>query len=184
MLNHEPGCAGPPNGIELLHDPSRNKGTSFTALERDALGLRGLLPPRIFSQAERAQHVMNNVRRKPNNLEKYLYLIGLQDRNEKLFYRVLIDNMAELIPIIYTPMARVNRRPIVFALSNPTSQSECTAAEAYRYTDQRAIFAGGSPFEPVVIDGQTFAPGQAKIYDPTYVEIMPSSSVPVVKNPQ
>ncbi|MHB8138899.1 MAG: oxaloacetate-decarboxylating malate dehydrogenase [Smithellaceae bacterium] len=90
-------------GIELLHDPSLNKGTSFTAAEREAFGLRGLLPPRIFSQAERAQHVMNNVHGKPNNLEKYLYLIGLQDRNEKLFYRVLIDNMAELSPIVYTP---------------------------------------------------------------------------------
>jgi malate dehydrogenase (oxaloacetate-decarboxylating)(NADP+) len=103
MLNHEPGHAESPKGIELLHNPSLNKGTSFTAAERDALGLHGLLPPRIFSQAERVQHVMNNVRRKPNNLEKYLYLIGLQDRNEKLFYRVLTDNMAELSPIIYTP---------------------------------------------------------------------------------
>ncbi len=90
-------------GIEILHDPSLNKGTAFTAAQRDALGLHGLLPPRIFSQAEQAQHVMNNVRRKSGNLEKYLCLIGLQDRNERLFYRALIDNMAELSPIIYTP---------------------------------------------------------------------------------
>ena len=119
MSNHEPNMAELPKGIELLHEPSLNKGTSFTAAERDALGLRGLLPPRIFSQAERAQHVMNNIRRKPNNLEKYLYLIGLQDRNEKLFYRVLVDNMAELSPIVYTPTvglacqeySRIFRRP-------------------------------------------------------------------------
>ena len=105
-------------GIELLHEPSLNKGTAFTAAERDALGLTGLLPPRIFSQ-QRVQHVMNNIRRKPNNLEKYLYLIGLQDRNEQLFYRVLIDNMAELSPIVYTPTvglacqeySRIFRRP-------------------------------------------------------------------------
>ncbi|TSA47695.1 MAG: NAD-dependent malic enzyme [Deltaproteobacteria bacterium] len=103
MSNHEQRIAKLPKGIELLHEPSLNKGTSFTAAERDALGLRGLLPPRIFSQAQRVQHVMSNIRRKPNNLEKYLYLIGLQDRNEKLFYRVLIDNMAELSPIVYTP---------------------------------------------------------------------------------
>jgi malate dehydrogenase (oxaloacetate-decarboxylating)(NADP+) len=78
-----------------------------------------LLPPRIFSQAQRVQHVMNNIRRKPSNLEKYLYLIGLQDRNEKLFYRVLIDNMTELSPIVYTPTiglacqeySRIFRRP-------------------------------------------------------------------------
>jgi malate dehydrogenase (oxaloacetate-decarboxylating)(NADP+) len=119
MSNHEPSIAELPKGIELLHEPSLNKGTSFTAAERDALGLLGLLPPRIFSQAERVQHVMNNIRRKLSNLEKYLYLIGLQDRNEKLFYRVLVDNMAELSPIVYTPTiglacqeySRIFRRP-------------------------------------------------------------------------
>jgi len=119
MSNHESSIAALPKGIELLHEPSLNKGTAFTAAERDALGLHGLLPPRIFSQAQRVQHVMNNIRRKPNNLEKYLYLIGLQDRNEKLFYRVLIDNMAELSPIVYTPTvglacqeySRIFRRP-------------------------------------------------------------------------
>ena len=119
MSNRKQSIAELPKGIELLHEPSLNKGTSFTAAERDALGLRGLLPPRVFSQAERAQHVMNNIRRKPNNLEKYLYLIGLQDRNEKLFYRVLSDNMAELSPIVYTPTvglacqeySRIFRRP-------------------------------------------------------------------------
>jgi malate dehydrogenase (oxaloacetate-decarboxylating)(NADP+) len=119
MSNRKQSIAELPKGIELLHEPSLNKGTSFTAAERDAFGLRGLLPPRVFSQAERAQHVMNNIRRKPNNLEKYLYLIGLQDRNEKLFYRVLSDNMAELSPIVYTPTiglacqeySRIFRRP-------------------------------------------------------------------------
>ena len=78
-----------------------------------------MLPPRIFSQAERAWHVMDNIRCKDNNLAKYLYLVGLQDRNEKLFYRVLIDNMAELSPIVYTPTvglacqeySRIFRRP-------------------------------------------------------------------------
>jgi malate dehydrogenase (oxaloacetate-decarboxylating)(NADP+) len=119
MSNHQPAIAELPRGIELLHDPGLNKGTSFTAEERNALGLRGLLPPRIFSQAERARHVMDNIRCKDNNLAKYLYLVGLQDRNEKLFYRVLIENMAELSPIVYTPTvglacqeySRIFRRP-------------------------------------------------------------------------
>ncbi|MCX5849274.1 MAG: NAD-dependent malic enzyme [Deltaproteobacteria bacterium] len=92
-----------PRGKALLHDPSLNKGTVFNATEREVLGLQGLLPPRIFSPAERARHVINNVRRKSNDLEKYFYLTGLQNRNESLFYRVLIDNMQELTPIIYTP---------------------------------------------------------------------------------
>ncbi|MCE5264744.1 MAG: NAD-dependent malic enzyme [Deltaproteobacteria bacterium] len=119
MSNHQPAPAELPRGIDLLHDPTLNKGTSFTAAERDALGLRGLLPPRIFTQAERAWHVMDNIRCKENNLAKYLYLVGLQDRNEKLFYRVLIRNMTELSPIVYTPTvglacqeySRIFRRP-------------------------------------------------------------------------
>jgi malate dehydrogenase (oxaloacetate-decarboxylating)(NADP+) len=92
-----------PRGKALLHDPSLNKGTVFNAAEREALGLHGLLPPRIFSPAQRALHIINNVRRKSTDFDKYLYLAGLQNRNENLFYRVLIDNMQELMPIIYTP---------------------------------------------------------------------------------
>ncbi len=92
-----------PRGSTLLQDPAWNKGIIFSAAEREALGLQGLLPPRVFSLSQRALHIINNVRRKTDNFEKYLYLIGLQNRNENLFYRVLIDNMEELMPIIYTP---------------------------------------------------------------------------------
>jgi malate dehydrogenase (oxaloacetate-decarboxylating)(NADP+) len=92
-----------PMGRALLCDPVLNKGTIFTEKERDALYLRGLLPPRVFSPEERVRHIISNVRRKTTDLEKYLYLYGLQNRNENLFYRVLIDHLRELMPVIYTP---------------------------------------------------------------------------------
>lgn len=90
-------------GVELLHDPVLNKGTAFTEAERDALGLRGLLPPRVSSQAVQVLRVLDNMRRKPNDLEKYIYMVSLQERNETLFYRVVMDYLEEMMPIIYTP---------------------------------------------------------------------------------
>jgi malate dehydrogenase (oxaloacetate-decarboxylating)(NADP+) len=92
-----------PHGIEVLHDPVFNKGTAFTQAERDALGIHGLLPPRVHTQAEQQIRVLENFRRKPNDLEKYLFLIELQDRNETLFYRTIIDHIETMMPIIYTP---------------------------------------------------------------------------------
>jgi malate dehydrogenase (oxaloacetate-decarboxylating)(NADP+) len=92
-----------PNGADILHDPTLNKGTAFTDAERDALGLRGLLPPRVQAQPEQVQRVLGNLRKKPNPLERYIFLLSLQDRNETLFYRVLIDNIEEMMPLIYTP---------------------------------------------------------------------------------
>jgi malate dehydrogenase (oxaloacetate-decarboxylating)(NADP+) len=92
-----------PKGVKILHDPVRNKGTAFTEAERQMLGLRGLLPPRIHSIAEQEQRVLGNVRAKVSNLERYLFLIALQDRNETLFYRVLTNNIEEMMPLVYTP---------------------------------------------------------------------------------
>ncbi len=92
-----------PRGVKLLHDPVRNKGTAFTEAERDLLGLRGLLPPRVCSAAEQEQRVMGHLRAKDSDLERYIALISLQDRNESLFYRVVVNHIEEIMPLIYTP---------------------------------------------------------------------------------
>lgn len=86
-----------------MNDPLLNKGTAFTEVERDTLGLRGLLPPRVFSIEEQVERVMGNFRRKDSALEKYIFLTTLQNRNETLFYRVVAENLEEMIPIVYTP---------------------------------------------------------------------------------
>jgi malate dehydrogenase (oxaloacetate-decarboxylating)(NADP+) len=106
-------------GEKLLRDPTRNKGTAFTERERDVLGVRGLLPPRVFSQEEQQFRILENLRRKNTDLDKYIFLTGLQDRNETAFYRAVITNVEEILPIIYTPtvgeacqeFARIFRRP-------------------------------------------------------------------------
>jgi malic enzyme len=234
----------------LLHDPALNKGTGFTEAERDALQLRGLLPPRVFTLAEQQQRILENFDRKETDLERYIFLVALQDRNETLFYRTLVDHIERMLPIVYTPtvgeacrqfghifrrprglyvsarercwlvdrkglvvaddpglapnkrayarqgprykdllstveavratgiigvsgqaggfgpevltaMGRMNQRPVVFALSNPTSHSECTAEAAYRSTGGSAIFASGSPFAPVRMGDRLLRPSQA-----------------------
>jgi len=91
------------SGIDILQDPVLNKGTAFSEEEREALGLRGLLPPRVFGIPDQEKRVLENYNRKTTDIEKYIYMMSLQDRNETLFYRVVIDNIDEMMPIIYTP---------------------------------------------------------------------------------
>lgn len=96
-------AAGSPRGVDLLHNPALNKGTAFSQKEREALGLLGLLPAHVQTQDQQARKVLENFGRKPTDLEKYIHMLALQDRNETLFYRVVIDNMETMLPIIYTP---------------------------------------------------------------------------------
>lgn len=91
------------HGIDLLHDPNLNKGTAFTQAERQAYGLRGLLPPHVATMDEQLQRLLENIRNMSNDLDKHVALINLQERNRTLFYRLLIDNMEEFMPIVYTP---------------------------------------------------------------------------------
>lgn len=92
-----------PKGVAILHDPRLNKGTAFTLAERQALELQGLLPPRVFSQQEQQVRILKAFRSQDSDLGKYIYLIALQDRNETLFYRTVMNNIEEMLPIIYTP---------------------------------------------------------------------------------
>lgn len=102
-MNHKISHEPIPTGTNLLHDPLLNKGTAFTEAERDTFALRGLLPPRVATLEEQAKRIMENFAQKPNNLEKYIFLLSLEDRNETLFYRVVMDHLEEMMPIIYTP---------------------------------------------------------------------------------
>ncbi len=90
-------------GVEVLKDCRLSKSTAFTFEEKEKMGLRGLLPYSISSQEIQKQRAIENIRRKESNIEKYIFLSALQDRNERLFYRTVIDYLPELLPIIYTP---------------------------------------------------------------------------------
>ena len=91
------------HGMTLLRDPLLNKGTAFSESERDQFGLRGLLPPCVLTMQAQADRVLTNLRNLPTDLDRYVALNALHDRNEALFFRVVCDNIDEIQPLIYTP---------------------------------------------------------------------------------
>jgi malate dehydrogenase (oxaloacetate-decarboxylating) len=90
-------------GSALKDDPILNKGTCFTLDERDALGLRGLLPPAVSTQVEQEARAYENYLKAADDVGRYLFLAALQDRNETLFHRLLVDHLDEMAPVVYTP---------------------------------------------------------------------------------
>jgi malate dehydrogenase (oxaloacetate-decarboxylating)(NADP+) len=142
-----------PSGLHLLHDPVLNKGTAFNEEERDALGLRGLLPPRVHSQEEQILRILENMRAKPSDLERYIFMLALQDRNETLFYRAVLDHLDEMMPIIYTPTVgracqeygHIFRRPRGVFISIKDSGRIAKVLGNWPYKDVRVI---------VVTDGE------------------------------
>jgi malate dehydrogenase (oxaloacetate-decarboxylating) len=90
-------------GYELLNDPLLNKGTAFTEEERDSFELHGLLPPNVANLGEQVDRRIQAFRRLPSDFARYVFLRGLQDSNEVLFYAVLASNLAEMLPVVYTP---------------------------------------------------------------------------------
>ena len=115
------------SGKGLLENPSLNKGSAFSEEERLEFGLLGLLPPHISSVDEQLERTYYNFKQKTSDLEKYIFLISLQDRNETLFYRFLLEHIEEMTPVIYTPVvglgcqvySRIYRSPRGLYLSFP-----------------------------------------------------------------
>jgi malate dehydrogenase (oxaloacetate-decarboxylating)(NADP+) len=102
--DHEaPAPEGSPRGLAVLRDPHYNKGTAFSEAERDRLGVRGLLPARMITLETQVAREMLNLQRTPTDLAAYNYLIDVLERNETLFYRMLIDHLESLMPLVYTP---------------------------------------------------------------------------------
>lgn len=109
LQEHEHDLAGPPcivtrkAGVWLLKNPSTNQGTAFDRAQRDELRLRGMVPYRVTTLAQQATAAIAQIRAKNTPLEQYIGMASLHDRNEVLFYRVLVDHLAELMPVVYTP---------------------------------------------------------------------------------
>lgn len=107
------------SGAQLLNEPILNKGSAFTLEERSELKLMGLLPDGVSTIEGQVERALENYNRKPDELEKYIFLLGLLNRNETLFYRLLQENLNEMVPIIYTPtvgtacqkLSHILRRP-------------------------------------------------------------------------
>jgi malate dehydrogenase (oxaloacetate-decarboxylating) len=114
-------------GYALLDNPLLNKGTAFPEHERRQFGLLGLLPPHPAAVEEQLERTYGHFRQKESDIERYIFLISLQDRNETLFYRLLQEHITEMMPIIYTPVvgqgcqqySRIYRRPRGLFISYP-----------------------------------------------------------------
>src|ERR1700745_2812016 len=120
-----------PRGTDLLDTPTLNKGTAFTEEERTEFGLQGLLPPQVETLDEQAVRAYEAFQRKTDDLERNIYLRALQDTNEVLFYRLLLEHITEMMPLVYTPtvplaceqFSHIYRRPRGLFISYPLRDS-------------------------------------------------------------
>jgi malate dehydrogenase (oxaloacetate-decarboxylating)(NADP+) len=140
-------------GRSLLSDRVRTKSTAFSREERDALGLRGLLPHNVSNLDTQKMRVLANMRRKAYDIERYIFLTALQERNQTLFYRTLIDHIEEIMPLIYTPtvgqackeFAHIFRKPQGFYITPEDSGHISSMLDNWPEKDIRVI---------VITDGQ------------------------------
>ena len=141
------------SGPLLLDDPRLNKGSAFTDEERREFGLLGLLPPHVSTIDEQMARIYENYNSKQTDLERYIFLVALQDRNETLFYRMLENHITEMMPIIYTPVvgaasqhySHIYRRPRGLYISYPHRKEIDQILENAPYRDIDVI---------VVTDGE------------------------------
>ncbi len=125
------GVGNLPSGVNLLNQPVASKGTAFTERERSEFGLHGLLPPHVESLDEQVARAYEAYGRKDDDLERHIYLRALQDTNEVLFYRLLLDHIEEMTPMVYTPVvaraceqfSHIYRRPRGLFVSYPLRDS-------------------------------------------------------------
>jgi malate dehydrogenase (oxaloacetate-decarboxylating) len=118
-------------GMDLLDTPLFNKGTAFSEQERGAFGLHGLLPPHVETLAEQSERAYQAYGAQDSDLERHIYLRQMQDTNETLFYRLMLDHVVEMMPIVYTPtvglacqqFSHIYRRPRGLAISYPLRDS-------------------------------------------------------------
>ncbi len=147
------------SSYDLLNDPLLNKGTAFTDHERELFGLHGLLPPIVATLDEQVARRLQAFRQLPNDFERYVFLRGLQDTNEVLYYALLVRHLEEMLPIIYTPtvglgcqrFSQIFRKPRGLFLSMPyrdhipriLSHSRFDNVEAIVVTDGERILGLG-----------------------------------------
>lgn len=132
------------SGAFLLQDAERNRGTAFDAAVRDGCNLRGLLPPAVETLTWQTARVMANLRSQGTDLNRYVYLTALRERNETLFYRTIVDNLAETLPLIYTPTVGQACQAFSRIFQSPhglyvTSQDRGRVAEVLRNWPRRDV---------------------------------------------
>src|ERR1700692_3716930 len=135
------------SGFDLINSPRLNKGTAFTDHERDVFDLHGLLPPHVGSLDEQIERRMEALRAQPNSFSKYSFLRDLQDTNETLFYALLVREIEEMLPLVYTPtvgegcqrFSEIWRKPRGLFLSYPNKQRIARILNHSRYDDVKCI---------------------------------------------
>ena len=135
------------SGYDLINSPRLNKGTAFSDHERDVFHLHGLLPPHVGSLAEQIERRVQALREQPSSFHKYSFLRDLQDANETLFYALLLHNIEEMLPLVYTPtvgegcqrFSEIWRKPRGLFLSYPNKDRIGQIVSHSRYDDVKCI---------------------------------------------